>query len=303
MSEHDDERRRPTLETLQRIKRLEIKAGRLVDEVLAGAYQSAFKGRGMEFEDVREYQPGDEIRTIDWNVTARAQGQAFVKTYREERELTVLLLVDVSASERFGTTGQAKLDLAVELSALIAFSAIRNNDKIGMLLFSDRVESYIPPRKGKRHALRLVRDLMTFEAQGTGTRIDLALSTLARVHKRKAVVFLVSDLEGAGYERDLAAVSSRHDLICVWPRDPREVALPDVGLVTLEDAETGELRLVDTSRDSVRQAFRARSDEHTETRGRLLRRLKIDAIEVQTGEEYVQNLQRFFDRRRRRLSR
>ncbi|RMG11260.1 MAG: DUF58 domain-containing protein [Planctomycetota bacterium] len=293
----------PSRETLERIKRLEIKTGRLVDEVLAGAYHSAFKGRGMEFEDVREYQPGDSIRSIDWNVTARSQGQAFVKTYREERELTVLLLVDVSASERFGTTGQAKLDLAVEFSALIAFSAIRNNDKIGLMTFSDRVESYLPPRKGRRHALRLVRDLLTLRPLGRGTRIDLALSTLAKVHKRKAVVFLISDLEAEGFERDLAATASLHDVICVWPRDPREATLPDVGLVTLEDAETGELRVVDTSRRSVREAFRSRWGEGAGSRERLLRRLEVDAIEVETGKDFVGDLQRFFARRRKRLAR
>jgi uncharacterized protein (DUF58 family) len=290
------------LETLQKIKRLEIHTGRLVDEVLAGAYHSAFKGRGMEFEDVREYQPGDEIRTIDWNVTART-GQAFVKTFREERELTVMLVVDISASERFGTTGQAKLELATELSALIAFSAIRNNDKIGMLLFSDRVESYVPPRKGKRHALRVIRDLLTFEPKGTGTDISKALSYLARVHKRKAVVFLVSDLQSDGYEKDLAAIASRHDLICVWPNDPREAELPDVGLVTLEDAETGEVVVVDTSRKEVRSAFHSSAGEGSETRERMLKRLKVDTIEVQTGKAYVQDLQRFFDRRRKRNSR
>jgi uncharacterized protein (DUF58 family) len=290
------------LEALQKIKRLEIQTGRLVDEVLAGAYHSAFKGRGMEFEDVRAYQPGDPIRTIDWNVTARS-GEPHVKTFREEREMTVMLMVDVSASERFGTTGQAKLELATELSALIAFSAIRNNDTIGMLLFSDRVESYVPPRKGKRHALRVIRDLLTFEPEGTGTRIDVALSYLGRVHKKKVVVFLVSDLQADGYEKDLAAIASRHDLICVWPSDRRETELPDVGLVTLEDAETGETVVVDTSRKDVRQAFRSSSGEGTEARDRILKRLKIDTIEVKTGEPYVQDLRRFFARRRKRLNR
>lgn len=290
------------LETLQRIKRLEIKTGKLVDEVLAGAYHSAFKGRGMEFEDVREYQPGDPIRSIDWNVTAR-QGDPHVKTYREERELTVLLVVDVSASERFGTTGQAKLDLAVELSALIAFSAIRNDDKIGLLLFSDRVEKYVPPRKGRKHALRVVRELITCEPEGSGTAIDRALAFLGNVHKRKAVVFLVSDLVGDGFERDLAATASRHDLICVWPRDVRETELPDVGLITLEDAETGEVVTVDTSRPEVRERFRSRWGEGAETSERLLRRLKIDTLEVQTGQDYVSDMRRFFARRRRRLHR
>lgn len=290
------------LETLQRIKRLELQTGRLVDEVLAGAYQSAFKGRGMEFEDVREYLPGDPIRAIDWNVTARA-GEPHVKTYREERELTVLLVVDVSASARFGSGEQAKLDLAVELSALIAFSAIRNDDKIGLLLFSDRVELYVPPRKGRRHALRVIRDLCTFEPRGQGTALGEALAFLGNVHRRRAVVFLVSDLVAAGYERDLAATASRHDLICVWPRDRRETELPDVGLVALEDAETGEVAVVDTSRDEVRERFRAQWGEGAERSASLLRRLKVDTLEVETGRDYVGDLRRFFARRRRRLQR
>lgn len=289
-------------EILQRIRRLEIQTGRMVDEVLAGAYQSAFKGRGMEFEDVREYQPGDEIRTIDWNVTARA-GRPFVKSYREERELTVLLLVDVSASERFGSTGQAKLDLAIELSALLAFSAIRNDDKIGLILFSDRVERYVPPRKGRRHALRVVRDLVTHEPEGQRTSIGAALSFLGKVHRRRAVVFLVSDLQSEGYEKDLAAVAARHDLICVWPQDERETALPDVGLLTLEDAETGEVVVVDTSRQDVREAFEGGWGAQSARNEALLRRLKVDTLEVRTGEPYVDHLRRFFARRKKRLSR
>jgi uncharacterized protein (DUF58 family) len=291
-----------TPELLRKVRRIEIRTGRLVDSLLGGAYHSAFKGRGMEFEDVREYVPGDEIRTIDWNVTARA-GSPHVKTFREERELTVLLLVDVSRSEFFGSGGQRKSDLVAEFSALVALAALRNGDKVGLALFSDRVERYLPPKKGRRHALRLIRDLLAFKPASRGTSLAEALSFTGKVLKRRAVVFLVSDLLDAGFERDLAAARSRHDLIAVRVADPRETALPDVGLVTLEDAETGETVLVDTGSARFRESFATGGESARKRQDQLLRSLRVDGLEITTGGDYVPELTRFFRMREKRALR
>src|SRR5512138_28441 len=245
-----------TRELLKKVRHIQVRADRLVNDVVVGEYRSVFKGRGMEFDEVREYQPGDDIRTIDWNVTARTGG-AHVKRYVEEREMTAVLLVDLSLSGRFGSTHQLKVDLATEISAVLAFSAIKNNDKIGLLIFTDHVERFIPAKKGKQHVLRVIRELLSFQPVAGGTDLAGALEFLNRVLKRKAVIFLVSDFIDTEFERDLALTRSRHDLIPVRISDPRESTLPDVGLIELEDAETGERVLIDTRRRKIRDAFAA----------------------------------------------
>ncbi len=291
-----------TRELLRKVRRIQVRTDRMVNDVVVGEYRSVFKGRGMEFDEVREYVPGDDIRTIDWNVTARTN-LAHVKRYVEEREMTAILLVDMSLSGRFGSTDRLKIDLATEVSAVLAFSAIKNNDKIGLLLFTDRVEMYIPAKKGKQHVLRVIRELLSFKPAAGGTHLAGALEFLNRVLKRKAVVFLVSDFIDKDFERDLALTKSRHDLIPVRVSDPRETALPDVGLIELEDAETGERVLVDTRRRSVRDAFaRTGHDEAHDLTG-LLRSMGMDAIEVSTDPDrpYMKALMNFFLRRERRL--
>ena len=291
-----------TAELLKKVRRIELRTGRLVESLLGGAYHSAFKGRGMEFEEVREYVFGDEVRTIDWNVTART-GSPYVKSFREERELTVILLADVSSSERFGSVGQAKSELIAEFAALISLAALRNNDKVGLVLFSDRVERYIPPKKGRRHALRLIRELLAFQPESTGTNLSEALSFTGKVMKRRAVVFLISDFLAEKYERDLAAAKSRHDVIAVTVGDPREAALPDVGLVTLEDAETGETVVVDTADERFRGRYREHSDLARKRLDDLLRSMKVDELRITTGDDYVPELTRFFRMREKRAAR
>jgi uncharacterized protein (DUF58 family) len=289
-----------TRELLKKVRRIQVRADRLVNDVVVGEYRSVFKGRGMEFDEVRAYQPGDDIRTIDWNVTART-GSAHVKRYAEEREMTAVLLVDLSLSGRFGSTHQLKVDLATEISAVLAFSAIKNNDKIGLLIFTDHVEQYIPAKKGKRHVLRVIRELLSFEPKAGGTNLAGALEFLNKVLKRKAVVFLVSDFIDANFERDLALTRSRHDLIPVRVSDPRETALPDVGLIELEDAETGERVLVDTRRRTIRDAFAATGRDEQESLSGMLRSMGVDSLEVSTDTPYMKDLLGFFRRRERRI--
>ncbi len=289
-----------TRELLRKVRRIQVRTDRMVNDVVVGEYRSVFKGRGMEFEEVREYIPGDDIRTIDWNVTARTS-TAHVKRYVEEREMTAILLVDMSLSGRFGSTQRLKIDLATEISAVLAFSAIKNNDKIGLLLFTDHVEMYIPAKKGKRHVLRVIRELLSFRPVAGGTNVAQALEFLNKVLKRKAVVFLVSDFIDRGFERDLALTKSRHDLIPVRISDPRETMLPDVGLIELEDAETGERVLVDTRRRKIRDAFARQGHEQTESLTGLLRSMGMDTLEVSTDRPYMKDLLGFFRRRERRL--
>jgi len=289
-------------ELLKKVRQIEIRTSRMADDMLAGQYHSAFKGRGMEFEEVREYQIGDEVRSIDWNVTAR-QGRPFVKTYREERELTVMLVVDVSGSERFGSGPQQKSELAAEFAALIAFSAIRNNDKAGLLMVTDRVERFIPPKKGTQHVLRLIRELLGFKPESRGTDVGVALEYLGRVMRRRAVVFVISDFICDAFERDLAAVNSRHDIIAVRIQDPREQDMPNVGLITLQDAETGELCVIDTSSARARADFGQSSERQRARQEGLLRSLKVDELSITTGESYVQQLQAFFRMREKKMYR
>jgi uncharacterized protein (DUF58 family) len=284
------------------VRRIEIRTRHLVSDSFAGEYQSVFKGRGIEFDDVRQYQPGDDVRTIDWNVTART-GEPFVKRYVEERELTAVLAFDASASGHFGTAGRMKRALGAELGAVLAFSAISNNDKVGMVAFTDRTELHIPPRKGRRHVLRLIRDLLAFEPEGRGTDITLALDRLNRVLKRRSIIFLISDFlaQPQEYERALSITARRHDLIAITITDPREIAWPSVGLVVLTDAETGSTAYVDTDNASWRQAFEQRSAAKQEARRHAFAAAKIDFVDITVGEDYVGPLLSFFEKRARRL--
>jgi uncharacterized protein (DUF58 family) len=291
-------------EILKKIRRLELKTRGMVEAAFAGQYRSVFKGRGMNFDEVREYQPGDEVRTIDWNVTARlgeVRGEAYVKKFTEERELTVMLIVDVSASGDFGSVNLSKRELAAEVACLLAFSAIRNNDKVGLVLFSDHVELFIAPKKGRIHTLRLIREILFFEPKGRGTEPALALDYLNRVLHRRSVVFLVSDFQAPDFSKQLSITGRRHDLIAIPIVDPREVELPDVGLVTLEDAETGEQLDIDTSKRSIRKAFFETVDRLTAERLRQFRSKRVDTISLQTDEDYLPALRSFFRTRERRL--
>ena len=288
-------------EILKKIRALEIKTKGLVQSVFAGNYHSVFKGRGMNFEDVREYQPGDEIRAIDWNVTARL-GTAFVKKFTEERELTVVLVVDVSASGNFGSVSQSKRELAAEIACVLAFSAIRNNDKVGLLLFSDRVELFIPPKKGRSHTLRIIREILFFEPAGRGTAPGLALDYLNNVVTRRAVVFFISDFQTSDFSRELAVSGRRHDFIALQIQDQREENLPNVGRITLEDAETGEQIEINTADRGTRARFTAMAEAHRAELNRTLRRNNIDAISLRTGENYLPALRSFFKARERRLA-
>lgn len=291
-------------ELIKRIRRIEIRTRRLVNDSFAGEYHAIFKGRGMEFDEVRPYQPGDEVRTIDWNVTART-GEPFVKRFVEERELTVMLLVDASASGKFATVNRFKREIAAELAAVLAFSAISNNDKVGVLIFTDRVELFIPPRKGRRHVLRLIRDLLAFEPVGHRTNLKLGLDTINNLLKRRSILFLISDFltPPDSYRAALQFSNRRHDVIAVTLSDPREHELPNVGLLALEDAETGQIRWVDTGSRQWRQAFVERVNELKTARDRVFRKAQVDRIDISTDAEYVTPLTRFFERRARRLRR
>lgn len=289
---------------LKKIRRLELKTRGLVAATFSGQYRSVFKGRGMNFEEVREYQPGDEVRTIDWNVTARLgeiRGEAYVKKFTEERELTVMLVVDVSASGEFGSVELSKRELAAEVACLFAFSAIRNNDKVGLILFSDHVELFIPPKKGRIHTLRLIREILYFEPKGRGTQPGDALDYLNRVLHRRSVVFLISDFQAPNFSKQLSVTNRRHDLIAIPIVDPREEELPDVGLLTLEDAETGEQIEVNTSDRRMRLGYLAAIEQRTAARLREFRRQRIDAISLRTNQDYVPALRSFFKSRERRL--
>ncbi len=290
-----------TKELIRRIRKLEITTRQVVSDLLAGQYHSVFKGRGMAFAEVRPYQAGDEIRFIDWNVTAR-MNEPFVKVFTEERELTVMLLVDVSASKEFGSTGRAKAEVAAEVAAQLAFSAIANNDRVGLILFSDRVEKVIPPKKGKKHVLRVVSDILSFEPKGQGTDLSVGLHYVSRIAKRRAVTFLVSDFLAEGYEQAMRVVASRHDLIPVVLIDPLESSLPSVGLAELEDPETGARALVDLGNPLVRGRYAKAFEQLRAERISLFRKLSLDFIELKTGEAYAQSLARFFRQRAKRMA-
>ncbi len=285
-----------TKDLLKKVRLIELKTRGLSEHIFSGEYHSAFKGRGMTFSEVREYSPGDEVRTIDWNVTARF-GHPFVKVFEEERELTVMLLADLSASGDFGSTDQLKRELTTEACATIAFSAIKNNDKVGLLLFTDRVEKFIPPKKGRAHILRIIRELIEFSPQGTGTDVTGALRYLNSVIKKRSIAFLVSDLIADGYEDALKIANRRHDLVVLRTSDPRELELPNVGLVRMVDPETRETAWVDTSSRRVRNAYRAAGLKHQQRTREVLRRSGVDHAVITTDEGYVRPLMRLFKQR------
>ena len=289
-------------EILRQVKLLELKTRGLVNSLFTGEYRSVFKGQGMEFAEVREYQPGDEVRSIDWNVTAR-MGKPYVKRYIEERELTVMLVVDLSGSERFGTRARFKSELASELAAVLAMSAIRNNDRVGAVLFTDRIEHVVPPRKGRRHALRLMRDLLVFEPAGKGTDITAALEYAGKMLSHKAIIFVVSDFQSADLEQPLKLLAQRHDVVAVTVDDPSEQQLPNIGQARFVDPETGATIDVDTSDERVRTRFAEAVSEEMMARRRLLRRLAIDEIPVRTDGGVVDPLIKFFRARETRARR
>lgn len=288
-----------TREQLKAVRKIQIRTSHLVSDLFAGEYHSVFKGRGMEFAEVRQYQPGDEVRTIDWNVTART-GEPYVKRFTEERELTVMLLVDASGSTRFGSVGQFKQELAAEIAALLAFSAITNNDKVGLVIFTDRIELAVPPRKGTRHVLRVIREILNHVPRGRGTDIPLALDHLEKVVRRRCVAFLLSDFLAPELRRPLRVANRRHDLIAVVLEDPREQTLPDLGLLALEDAESDEALVVDTGDPRVRAEFARLRAAARGDRDRFLRSLDVDAVTVRTDQPYANALLRFFRQRERR---
>lgn len=286
-------------ELIKKIRQIEIYTSKMVDASFAGQYESVFKGRGMEFDEVREYTPGDDIRAIDWNVTART-GRPYIKRFVEEREMTIIFAVDLSASGDFGTVNKAKNELAAEFCAVMAFAAAKNNDKVGLLIFSDQIELYIPPKKGISHMLRLVRELLYFKMPKRKTDISQALDYLARVVRKRATVFLVSDFIEADFKKPLSLLNKRHDVIAVSVRDRAEIALPNVGLIEISDAETGEVTLVDTSSRQFRNKYSNTSAQRFDDLKNMLRTINVDCINISTDKPYIQDLVRFFHMRHRR---
>jgi uncharacterized protein (DUF58 family) len=286
-------------EFLRKIRRIQIRSSHKVDELLAGAWHSAFKGQGIEFEEVRPYQAGDDVHSIDWNVTARSD-RPFIKLFREEREMSVMLLVDLSLSQNFGSSTQSKRELVGELGATLAMSAIKNNDQVGLTLFTSEVEKSIPPGKGSTHVLRLIRELLYCDPMGTGTDLQQALQHLNRTSKRRSVVFLISDFQDSGFESVLKVARRRHDIIPVVVSDRRETEIPNMGLVRLQDAETGELVTLDTASRKNRELYHELSLQQAEKRDAALRRLEMEPIHLVTGEDLMRPLRRYFDGRERR---
>ncbi len=287
-------------EILRKVRRIELRTRHLVNTLFSGEYHSVFKGQGMAFSEVREYQAGDDVRQLDWNVTAR-MGHPFVKVFDEERELTVMLMVDASASGDFGSVDQMKGEIGVELCALLAFSAIQNNDRVGLIVFTDEVEAFIPPKKGRKHVLRVIRELLYFRPARSGTDVGRALEYLNRVSTRRSVVFVVSDFLASGFEAPLKVAARRHDLTAVLLSDPRERELPDAGMVELEDAETGEEMLVDTSDAQLREFLQNAVDTERQRRQRLFRSIDVDAVDITTASTYMDPLMRYFKERARRI--
>lgn len=287
-------------EILRKVRHIEIRTTRLVNDLFGGEYESVFKGQGIEFADVREYVPGDDIRTIDWNVTARSQ-QPFVKKFVEERQLTVLFVVDMSGSQYFGTGQRLKSEVAAEITALLAFSAVKNHDKTGLVICTDQVEKFIPVKKGKMHVLRVVREILYYKPRGLKTRLSAALEYLHRFLTRTAVIFLISDFQDSGYEKPLKILSQKHDVIAIHLKDRREQVLPNVGLLEIEDPETGEVRLINTGHASVRSRFESQSRRREEYLDALFKKLNVDKIEISAEGSYVEPLMKFFMIREKRL--
>jgi len=289
-------------ELMKQIRRIEIRTRRLVDDSFAGEYHSVFRGRGMEFDEVRPYMPGDEVRTIDWNVTAR-MGQPYVKQYVEERELTVMLMVDASGSGDFASEGRFKRELAAELAAVLSFSATTNRDKVGLMIFTDKIELYVPPRQGRRHVLRLIHALLAFEPEGTGTDLKLALDSMNQILKRRSVVFLVSDLldDADRYSQSLFMANRKHDVIAVDLHDPLETAIADVGMLALEDAESGDLVWVDTSDPAWRRLFARQTTAFETAKRQALIKAGVDHVKIHTDQDYAKALTLFFEKRNKRI--
>jgi len=287
-------------EILKKVRQIEIKTGRLVNDVFAGEYESIFKGRGMEFHEVREYVPGDDIRSIDWNVTARA-GHPYVKKFVEERELTVIIMADISGSGNFGTRNKMKIELMAEIGAVLSFSAIKNNDKIGLLLFTDKIEKFIPPKKGRPHVLRVIRELLYFKPESKKTSISSALEYLGKVLKKRAVIFLISDFMDSGYERLLRILNKRHDIVGISISDPRERELANIGLVEFEDAETGEVLFLDTGDDLLKKELAERRSSFIDARNKAFRSMGLDSIDISTDRPYTKPLILFFKARAKRF--
>ena len=282
---------------LKKIQRIDIFTNRLVNTVFAGEYKSFFKGQGLTFDEVREYQEGDEIRTIDWNVTAR-MGQPFVKKYIEERELVMMLIVDLSASTLFGSIDETKAEIAAEITALLAFSAIKNSDKVGLICFTNAVEHFVPPQKGKKHVLRVVRDILRFQPNHKGTDISQALRFADQVLKPRSVIFLISDFKDSGYQKQLRMTNKRHTLIAITLEDRRESVMPNVGLIELEDAETGQRKLIDARSNHIRNLYTEHNSEFIIERQNTFKNCQVDSIDIQTDQSYVLPLIRFFRNRR-----
>lgn len=281
---------------IKQVRRIEIRARGLSQQMFSGEYHSAFKGRGMAFSEVREYQYGDDVRNIDWNVTARLN-HPYVKVFEEERELTVMLLIDMSGSNRFGTTDQYKSELIAEIAATLAFSAIHNNDKVGVVMFSDRIEKFIPPKKGSSHILRIIRELIGYTPTGHGTDISEALRYFTNVTKKRSTAFLMSDFYDDGFENSLKIAAGKHDLVALRIEDPREKMLPNMGLLSFEDLETGETRWIDTSSSAVRNAYAEYYRHYSETSESLLQKYGIDHVTISTGQDFVKPLIGLFKRR------
>ena len=287
-----------TTELLKKVRKIEIKTKGLSKHLFSGEYHSAFKGRGMSFSEVRDYNYGDDVRNIDWNVTART-GEPHVKIFEEERELTVMLLIDFSGSSFFGTKNQLKSELITELSAVLAFSALNNNDKVGAIFFSDEIELFVPPKKGKKHILRIIRELVNFEPHGTSTNLKSALEYFNNVIKKRAVCFILSDFMTKDYKKPLSVAAKRHDVIGLHITDPREKDLPDIGLMNVRDAESGKIKWIDTSSKFVRNQFRAKYDTSQEEFTQTFRTSGADILEISTATSYVNELLAFFKRRSR----
>jgi uncharacterized protein (DUF58 family) len=287
-------------EILRKIRRIEITTSKLVTDILSGQYESVFKGRGIEFDEVREYQPGDEIRAIDWNVTAR-MGHPFIKKYVEERQMTVMILLDASASSYFGTAKRLKSELAAEVSAVLAFSAIQNKDRVGLIIFTDRIEKFVPPRKGLSHVLRVIREALYFKPKGRGTDIAGALRYLDGITSRRVVAFVISDFFAKDYRKALSIANKKHDVVAITITDPRELDLPNVGLLELQDAESGSTFLVDSSNDVVRRKYSAKSRAMIEARGKIFSAVSMDHIDIRTDKPYIEEFIKFFKKRKKRV--
>jgi len=286
-------------EILKKIKRIQIKTNYLANEIFAGEYESAFRGRGMEFEEVREYQPGDEIRSIDWNVTARI-GRPFVKVYREEREMTVMILVDMSGTQDFGTRERLKKDTAAEVAAVLAYAAIKSNDKVGLMIFTDRVEKFIPPKKGRGHVFHVIQEILTFQPQHVKTNIQVTLEFLIHVIRRRCIAFLISDFLDEGYEKALAVAKKKHDMVCIQLYDPAEAKFPKVGWVLWQDPESGESHWVDTSTRRFQRKYQALAEATLKKPRKLFQSLGVDSVPVEQDGDYIQPLLQFFRYREKR---